>query len=105
MGVCLCPLCQSETTHEYGLYKAIEINGRLFDAESSLSSDVEELSNRFKDYVISEKSGELSLDILRTFLQQQMQAGSNPLSKMFANRIRAKKCRNCGHLIKLSRLP
>ncbi len=102
----LCPVCRSVTVHEYGLFKAIEINGQLFDAESSLSEDVQELSNRFKEHVITQRSGELSLDVLKMFLgEQKSQSGSHPLSRMFARRMRAHKCIQCGQLIQLSRLP
>ena len=106
MKVFLCPVCKSETEHQDGLYKAVEISGRLFGANSSFTDDVGELSDLFKDYVISRRGGELSLDVLRTFLvEQRSQSGSHPLSRMFARRMRAHKCTNCGHLIQLSRLP
>ena len=105
MGIYLCPACRSETKHECGLFKAVEINGQLVSVESSLSDDTQTLSDRYKQFVIK-KGGELSQESLRTFLNQQLiQQGSHPLSRMFARRYRARKCIQCGHLVKLSRLP
>ncbi len=59
MGVYLCPVCKSETEHEYGLYKAIEINDQLVSVESPLFEDAQSLSDLYKAFVIRQ-GGELT---------------------------------------------
>jgi hypothetical protein len=89
-----------------GVYKAIEIDGNLFDCDDDVAKDLSELNDEFKAYVMDECNDELSSDRLREFLtKKHSQSGSHPLSRMFARRIWAQKCTICGHLIQLSRLP
>ena len=105
MVVCLCPVCKSETEHEYGNYKAIKINGQLVSVESSLFEDAQSLSDLYKAFV-KQQGGELSQLGLRQFIYQQLiRQGSHSLSRMFARRYRTRKCIQCGHLVKRSRLP
>jgi hypothetical protein len=101
-----CSLCGFVGVQITGVYKAIEMDGNLFDCDDDVSDDLSELSKQFKAYITDECNGELSSDRLREFLtKQHSQSGSHPLSRMFARRIRARKCTICGHLVKLSRLP
>jgi hypothetical protein len=101
-----CAVCGFVGAQITGVYKAIEIDGNLFDCHDDVAKDLSDLNDEFKAYITDECHGELSSDRLREFLtKQHSQSGSHPLSRMFARRIRARKCKNCGHLVELSRLP
>ena len=98
-----CPVCKKNTIHEQGCFKSREIGNELFHLEVSLDTSLKNLSDGFKDFVRQEQQGVMDSDSPGHYARNV--AGGLNLTELFASVIRSLKCEECGHLIRISRLP
>lgn len=105
VAVTLCPACLMVGEHQVGQFKAVVVNGALFDAGTTDSDALAALSEGFKTHTIAECGGEISHACVKEYAEQELAQPESPLSRLFATRIRSRKCPSCGYLTKLSRLP
>lgn len=105
VAVTLCPACLMIGDQPVGHYRAIEIEGRLFDGGMSDEDALSAASELLKQHALKECDGEISHECLQEYAEQEIAQPASPLSKLFAPRVRARKCPYCGCLTKLSRLP
>ena len=62
-------------------------------------------SKRFKQHALIKCDGVITSASLKAYLGQELSQPVSPLSKLFASRVRGRRCDHCGHISKLSRLP
>lgn len=98
-----CSICGKSASHEQGTFKCKEIDGELFVLNTSFSERLKKVSSDFTEFVISEQDGNMNGDTPSEYAISE--GGGQSLQALFANSIRALKCLECGHLVRLSRLP
>lgn len=98
-----CPICLEDTLHEQGCFKSKKIGNELFHLDVSVSESMKKLSNGFRDFVMEEQDGVMNGDSTEEYAQT-IGVGLD-FEELFASTIRSLKCQQCGHLIRISRLP
>ena len=105
-----CNICNIDTEHEQGNFQSKRINGELFHLQESMDESLGKLSSGFSKFVTEENNGlanrETIVDALCNNLESNIDEDSffTPFS-LSPKRIRSLKCSECGHLIRLSKLP
>jgi len=100
----LCKICNTNTLHEKGTFKYKEIDGQLFELTTSTSDALKHMSEGFNQFTETEHNSvvigsETAIEYIHS------DTAKPSILELFARSIRAEKCIECGHLIKLSRLP
>ena len=98
-----CKICNASTDHVQGTFKCKEIQGELFHLDTSVSDSLRKVSEGFRDYV-REESGEMMDSQSPAEYVESVEGGLN-FGELFAPTVRSLKCEDCGHLIRISRLP
>jgi hypothetical protein len=101
----ICPACGMTGMQTLGVFKVIEINGRLFDSDVTDADALAAASQRFKSHVLMHCDGQISHACLEEYAGKEILQPTSPLSKLFASRVRGRRCDHCGFITKLSRLP
>ena len=98
-----CPICKEETEHEKGNYRSRVKNNEYFHLESSFDDAQKNLSDGFRKFVIEKQAGAVAHSAAAEYINTEE---AEPIfHQLFAKRVRALKCSQCNHLIKLSRFP
>ena len=103
MKIKYCENCAVNTHHRLGTFKCKDINGELFELNVTLNDALKKVSDDFVQFAQTKKDNRI--DTKATIEYINSDKGSLNINELFANSIRALKCLECGHLIKLSRLP
>ena len=90
------------TSHEQGTWKSERINGELYHLNVTTDDALKGISKSFKDFIRDEQDGVMDSSSPEKFVQH---TGGLDFQTLFAQSIRALKCSECGHLIRISRLP
>ena len=99
----LCKICNTHTIHEKGTFKCNEIDGQLFELTTSTSDALSHLSEGFNQF--TEIDHRVAIDSETAIDYIHSDTAKSSILELFSSSIRAEKCIECGHLIKLSRLP
>ena len=98
-----CIACGRFSVHTVGLPE--EVNGNLYDSNVDDADALAEVSQRFKSHVLMHCDGMISRACLEEYAGKEISQPTSPLSKLFASRVRGRRCDHCGHISKMSRLP
>ena len=101
-----CLACGRFSVHTVGIFKAVEIDGRLFDVDTADADALAEASERFREFALTQCDGVISHACLEEYARKEITQPTSPLSVLFASRVRGRRCGSgCGHIKKTSRLP
>jgi len=103
MKIKYCKSCAVNTHHRLGTFKCKDINGELFELNVTLNDALKKVSDDFVQFAQTEKDNRI--DTKATIEYINSDKGNLNINELFANSVRALKCSECGHLIRLSRLP
>lgn len=98
-----CKICDASTDHVKGTFKCKEIQGELFHLDTSVSDSLRKVSAGFSDYVVEEENGLVDSGSPAEYAKSV--GGGLNFEELFAPTVRSLKCKDCGHLIRISRLP
>lgn len=98
-----CDICGKSSSHERGTFKCKKINGELFALNASFTEQLKKVSDDFTEFVASEQESKMNAGIPSEYARSE--GGGLNLQTLFADSVRALKCLECGHLVRLSRLP
>lgn len=98
-----CKVCVVNTRHQYGTFKCKDIKGELFQLNVTLNDALKKISDDFVPFAQAEKDNRIDANTPVEYVNTDN--GKSNTEELFANSVRALKCLECGHLIKLSRLP
>jgi len=98
-----CKICADNTGHQLGTFKCKDINGELFELNVTLTDALKKISDNFVQFAQTKKDNRIDSNTPVEYVNTNN--GKSNIEDLFANSIRALKCLECGHLIKLSRLP
>lgn len=97
-----CEICKKDTDHEKGNFKVhAREDGCLFHEAETFDEKLSSMSNAFTQHVVDDQGGIATQASVGEFVKSKKDA----FGSLFAQSIRAFKCSECGHLIKLSKLP
>ena len=100
----ICSACgMSGMSKAVGQYRAIQVNDKLYDSDVVDADALSDVSEGFKSYVLEKNDGMISKDCLNEYLRKEMSQPASPLSKLFASRVRGRRCKYCGHISRGSR--
>ena len=100
-----CIACGRFSVHTVGICR-VDGRSRLLNEDVvDSATTLAEANRRFKTYALSECDGMISKDCLIEYARKEMSQPTSPLSKLFASRVRGRRCDHCGHISRGSRLP